>query len=747
MNKGLLALLALALVVAPPGVASAEEFSAANAARHVAALSEAIGPRKTGTQGERAARDYIADRMREAGLEVRRLAVPRVGTTMVGSENVVGMLKGRLPDTILIGSHHDSRSATVPGANDDASAVGVMLETARILAMPGSPRPAHTLLFVSFCAEEEGLLGARYYAQTQDLSSLRLMINMDPVGQREIFITPFPMAPPLWANRALARVMSEDRIAGVMHDPLYLLVTRSLAIPFGADHEPFLDKGIPAFSISDRFRMWTYHTAEDRTEWIDQSSLAAAGRSVLGLVRWFDESPPVAGPESGTYVVLPIPGHPVFVVTGAIYSLAGVLILLAALWWRTVWWKLSRRGASITRRDSALAVVRAGMPLAGAVLGALVSEMLSQAIIGYRFSWWSRQEMHLAQAAAFSVAGLACGLLAAAKRRAPDEPETPMVLSVGLWSAAAALSMLARRPDIAFYFLLPAAMTLAAALMMPAMAGLGTLLGSLPLLTLVTPASYADAVAFLDLSVPAWISGPALLVLALPLALGASRTIGLTPAPAWRRRAMAWVAAAGLAAGCALLFVNTVGSSYDRTHRRVIQVSETIDLASSREGGATVRLSSGEYLRQVTTNLPGTPLLDRRVTTHTATVELPGPLRDTPPPAMTVEAAGEADVRDLFVATSPPARVDRARITLRSTEPMRVLDDGVWLTKNEVTRRTAHEMDAPSETFRLAVSPGQAVEVEVRLEMAEDVLGVQLSAPWTVFRWSAIITWRGSVEF
>src|SRR5438093_734293 len=241
------------------GAFAAETFSAERAMVHVRALSETIGPRKTGTPGEGRARDYIADQMRRLGLEVRRLPVPRVGDTLVGSEDIIGVLPGTIPDAVLIGSHHDSRASDVPGANDDASAVGVMLETARVLF---ADRPIATVVFASFCAEEEGLLGARFYAETQDLSRIRVVVNMDPVGQREIFVSPFPFAPSLWASRAVAAVAADGKIPGVIQDPLYLLVTRSVEIPFAADHEPFLDKGVPALSLSDRFRAWTYHTVE-----------------------------------------------------------------------------------------------------------------------------------------------------------------------------------------------------------------------------------------------------------------------------------------------------------------------------------------------------------------------------------------------------------------------------------------------------------------------------------------------------
>src|SRR5262249_46360741 len=162
------------------------------------------------------------------------------------------------------------------------------------------------------------------------------------------------------ATRALLSVAERERIAGVIGDPLYLIVTRSLTLPFGADHQPFLERGIAAFSISDRFRTWTYHTDQDRPDWIDPATLEAGGR----VVRAFDERPAavVARPDDPTYVIVGLPGRRLLITTFAIMVLAATLVVVAALWWRSAWWKARRRGRRVTLRDAGLAVARAGLP-------------------------------------------------------------------------------------------------------------------------------------------------------------------------------------------------------------------------------------------------------------------------------------------------------------------------------------------------------------------------------------------------
>jgi len=98
--------------------------------------------------------------------------------------NVVGLIPGTGPDTIIIGAHRDhfGRPAGLwfPGADDNASGTAVILEVARALGKIGL-RPQRTILFVSFSGEERDLLGSRLYTSRPvvPLSSTKAMINID----------------------------------------------------------------------------------------------------------------------------------------------------------------------------------------------------------------------------------------------------------------------------------------------------------------------------------------------------------------------------------------------------------------------------------------------------------------------------------------------------------------------------------------------------------------------------------------
>ena len=84
-------------------------------------------------------------------------------------------------DTVVIGAHYDSVDAG-PGANDNGSGTGTLLEIAR--AVRGRDYPFN-LVFVAFGDEEIGLVGSRHYVEAltpEERGRIAAMINLDMVG-------------------------------------------------------------------------------------------------------------------------------------------------------------------------------------------------------------------------------------------------------------------------------------------------------------------------------------------------------------------------------------------------------------------------------------------------------------------------------------------------------------------------------------------------------------------------------------
>jgi len=110
----------------------------------------------------------------------------------VNSENVVGVVRGRDPklskEYVALSAHWDHLGISTPvngdsiynGAFDNASGVSTILAIARAAAS-AQPRPKRSLLFVFVTAEESGLLGSAYFAQspTVPLSQIAANLNVD----------------------------------------------------------------------------------------------------------------------------------------------------------------------------------------------------------------------------------------------------------------------------------------------------------------------------------------------------------------------------------------------------------------------------------------------------------------------------------------------------------------------------------------------------------------------------------------
>ena len=135
----MLALLLIAMRPAQAGDPTSASFDADQAMAGAAHLAGTIGERAAGTPGETVAADWIAQTLRTYGYQVTlqsfpiaRFAVPYTAT------NVIAVKPGAPGyGTLYIGAHFDTIFRPTPewplggpGANDNASGVAVMLETA-----------------------------------------------------------------------------------------------------------------------------------------------------------------------------------------------------------------------------------------------------------------------------------------------------------------------------------------------------------------------------------------------------------------------------------------------------------------------------------------------------------------------------------------------------------------------------------------------------------------------------------------
>lgn len=104
--------------------------------------------------------------------------------------NVIGLIEGNDPElkkeVIIIGAHLDHLGycyEMMPGANDNASGVAALLETAKALAAK-SIELKRSVMFICFGAEEQGVVGSKFYLDNPKfpLEKTLCLFNMDGVG-------------------------------------------------------------------------------------------------------------------------------------------------------------------------------------------------------------------------------------------------------------------------------------------------------------------------------------------------------------------------------------------------------------------------------------------------------------------------------------------------------------------------------------------------------------------------------------
>lgn len=157
--------------------------------------SDELEGRDTGSEGIEKAAVYIENYFQDLGVKPY-FDTYRDSFTVKGTNafNVVGYLEGTDPalkdEFVIIGAHYDhigiikeeNGDKIANGANDNAAGVGTVMAMAKYFAKTKSNK--RSILFTLFSAEEKGLLGSKYLAETLKKENLNLyvMLNFEMVG-------------------------------------------------------------------------------------------------------------------------------------------------------------------------------------------------------------------------------------------------------------------------------------------------------------------------------------------------------------------------------------------------------------------------------------------------------------------------------------------------------------------------------------------------------------------------------------
>lgn len=191
------------------------------------------------------------------------------------SSNVIGWLEGSDPvlkdEFIVIGAHYDHigvspipnhlNDSIMNGADDNASGTAAVMAVAKAFAASDN-KPARSVLFMLFTAEERGLIGSDYYTKNPlfPLEKTVAMINMDMVGRNgndTVYVIGQQYNPDL-----AALVNATIPETGLKKEEMMMDLYRS------SDYYPFYKKGISAIGLTSGLHN-DYHGVGDNPDKIN----------------------------------------------------------------------------------------------------------------------------------------------------------------------------------------------------------------------------------------------------------------------------------------------------------------------------------------------------------------------------------------------------------------------------------------------------------------------------------------------
>lgn len=158
------------------------------ACKHIDHLSNEIGVRFSGKEGEIKAAEYIKSQFEEMGYDAEIKGFEYEGFTGKGNSNNVvatrkpsGEDKEDTDEIVYVTAHYDSVRKS-PGANDNASGVAAILEIANVIKDLDIDKE---IRFIAFGSEEIGLIGSGAYVEglsQEELSKSVACFNLDMVA-------------------------------------------------------------------------------------------------------------------------------------------------------------------------------------------------------------------------------------------------------------------------------------------------------------------------------------------------------------------------------------------------------------------------------------------------------------------------------------------------------------------------------------------------------------------------------------
>ncbi len=213
----------------------------------------------------------------------------------IATANIVGYLPGKSEEAVLLLAHHDhvgrSGDSTYFGADDNASGVAGLLGLAEAFSSLKA-KLERGVIFLSTSAEEDGTLGALYFARHLPIPREKIVaaINMDEIGRDASSQFRAMQDPSLPIEKDMLMIFysgQTPRLAEIAEKEnrateLSLILEPVLHFSGSSDHIHFHDLQIPSMFVFTGFHP-DYHSPRDSADKINYPKLARVARLVFGI--------------------------------------------------------------------------------------------------------------------------------------------------------------------------------------------------------------------------------------------------------------------------------------------------------------------------------------------------------------------------------------------------------------------------------------------------------------------------------
>lgn len=261
--------------------------------QHVNELtSAAYAGRAVGTEGELRAAAYLTKQLTSWQLEPwgeqgltgfsHHFTVPKTGKR---GTNVIAVRKGATDQWLLLVAHYDHlgvrQGEVYPGADDNAAAVAILLETARCVALLPQA-PIHNIAFIFTSGEEENLSGSKALAaqlKQAKLSKRCRVVNLDMLGGtggNSLDVWREPSRPS--GKQLSLEARPAVRAAGLKSS----VVRRRFA---AVDSRSFAQAGMPSITLSWAYQARYHPHRHKPSDTVDELKPELLQRAAVGVLR------------------------------------------------------------------------------------------------------------------------------------------------------------------------------------------------------------------------------------------------------------------------------------------------------------------------------------------------------------------------------------------------------------------------------------------------------------------------------